>query len=728
VSPARPRRPIARKPSTWLVAAVGVGLYLWAPTLLAGPYASDPASPPWWVPLSAPPLLFGLLLCGLPGATPRGRLVGTVVLSGIHAGLALVTTVLYRALDLPVPGLDGPAWAVPAVPTVQLFAVALVAWPLRDLLVPPRRRPRSAGPVVAGATPAPYRTGRGWDDVGVHTAGGERLREEGSGLKVAPTPPLRRPRPPAPPSPPEVSPATPVAESAPALPGPPVPAAAPPIWPPPAAPPLVVPPLVVPLLGEPTRAGAPSEALPVEARPAAPVPTAAAPPIGARVIEPPREAVWDAGGAHAASVLPEPGLADVPAAPGAVPVETAPAVRAEPAAREAPAPADAPVLRDEAVLREEPALGGAPAVWAEPAPRDPGAPVDAPDLRDEPALPVLPDAAVLRDAATLGEEAAPGEEPALGGAPAVWAEPAPRGTRAPADAPVLPDEAVSPDAAALQGKPARPDALVPPARAAVDLRALAAVLAPAGRLEVDVQTVMGLTLLAASSPPLTRDAVVSAAFRFVSFLAESPEARSVTQATVRGGAGVLVITPLGPPHAGGPVLAAAVPQRGALALLEILSLRVAEAYRAAQAGLTPPDAPPPAGPPVSLGERPVPGRIAELVGSLAALGPLRPVCLEDPAGPTRLVLLVEPDGDPQRLGRFGADLSRFMDAEGERGGVGPVQSVVARLGGRRVVVRSVAASPGPATILVALCRETHRPGLTRLQFERLAARLATAAA
>jgi predicted regulator of Ras-like GTPase activity (Roadblock/LC7/MglB family) len=242
---------------------------------------------------------------------------------------------------------------------------------------------------------------------------------------------------------------------------------------------------------------------------------------------------------------------------------------------------------------------------------------------------------------------------------------------------------------------------------------------------------MGVTLFTACSPQLSRDAVGNAAFRFLSFLAESAEAHAVSQTTVRGAAGAMVLTPCGPLSAGGPVLAAAIPRRGALALLEILSLRVAAEHRAAAAGPAPPGAAPiapdlPDGWPVSrFHEVPVPSRVDALARSLSGAGALRSVCLEDSTGRLLLYLLLAPDADPQRLGRFASDLYRVMEIEGEPGGVGPFQSVVVRLGSQQVVVRPISVSAGRSTMLVAATAGDARPGLAHLQLERVAARLAT---
>jgi hypothetical protein len=266
----------------------------------------------------------------------------------------------------------------------------------------------------------------------------------------------------------------------------------------------------------------------------------------------------------------------------------------------------------------------------------------------------------------------------------------------------------------------------PRAEGTIDEAQVKALLAPVGALAVESQTLMGIELFTACSPRLANDAVVQAAFRFLSFLAESPGAQPVTQTTIRGRAGALVLTPLGPLGGGGPVLAAAIPQRGALALLEILSLRIAAEYRATRAVLaaTASEPPRPVATLAPLAETPVPPRVELLARSLTAGGPLRALCFEDPTGPRLLYLLVGPDVDARAIGAFASDLYRVMEVDGQPGGVGPFQSVVVRLGSQRVVVRPVAATAERSTLLVTAGPGDDRPGLARLQLERLAGRLA----
>lgn len=555
--------PTLRQPSAWLLAASGVVLYAWAPTLVLGGHLQEPSGLAGWLPWVAPPLLYGVILAGVPGVPMRRGLAGMAVLCGIHAVLALAAPPLSAALGLVASAPLSSLWAFPAVPIIQLFAVPLVAFPLRDFLVRPRRRSGRGAVPRRMPTPSPFREGRGWDDLGAQTAGGERLRQATPAPVV--TPEWRRPR------------------------------------------------------REPTRPPAP----PVE--PVKPV----------RLVEP--------------IELAEPAPPPAPAAPEALRVEVA----------EPLTPIFAPLI---------------PAV-----PR-PVPPVEEPVVPPSPPRP-------------------------------------PSAPREPAPLPVL----------AAPEPPAPPEPAPEPPRPRLGAGDIARVLAPVGGLEVDGQALMGVTLFTACPPRLARDAVVNAAFRFLSFLAESADAHAVSQTTLRGSAGAMVLTPLGPLSAGGPVLAAAIPRRGALALLEILSLRVAAEYRAAQAGLRPPGGAPvaPEAPVPGFREAPAPPRMDALARSLAGAGALRPACLEDPTGRLLLYLLLAPDADPQRLGRFASDLYRVMEIEGEPGGVGPFQSVVVRLGSQRVVVRPVTASAGRSTLLVAATAGDARPGLAQLQLERVAARLAT---
>jgi len=714
-----------RQPSAWLLATSGALLYFWAPSLLAGQTPAGPGDVAAWVPLAVPPLLFLLLVVGVPRSSVLRRLAGVAVLLALHLGLGFATSVLYAAARLgPAPSPLEPApWAFPAVPVIQLLAIPLVALPLRQFLMRPPGRGtarRPGAPVGVMATPTPLRRGRGWDDSAVHTVGGERLRE---GVTPPPLPPdwrIRR----------EPTRPLPVEPSVAPAPTPPPEVPSPPTWPPrpSAAAPLGE---LAPETATPPRPPGPTPAAlaALDVAPAQRAPTpgpsdspvrAPGPPLSIDVdvlaIPSPAESVAArAGAAPPAEVITAPIAvwppAEVITAPTAVPppsdVITAPIAL--------PPPSE--VITAPIAVR--PSAEVITARIAVPPPADV---ITAPIAVLPPEV-IPPPAAVVLPAETTTPPAPAPAHPATEQIPVTKAEPPVPAASAGAtvwaetDIPVEPVSFPEPAVLAPSATP------TPPASTEWIARALAGV----GPLAVDTKPLMGIVVYTACSPRLAEDAVVRAAFRFVSFLAESPGAEAVTQTTVRGAAGALVLTPLGPLGAGDPVLAAAIPQRGSLALLEILSLRVAAEYRASQL-----DAPSgarvflsqPTWAPFRLGEAPVPPRVEGLTRLLTACGPLQPLCFKDRAEKLVLYLLVAPTVDARSIGRLAADLYRVMAIDGEPGGVGPYQSVVVRLGDQRVVVRPVAETPGRSTVLVAAGPASERPGLVQLQVERAAARLA----
>ncbi|HEV8307641.1 MAG TPA: hypothetical protein VGW35_08220 [Methylomirabilota bacterium] len=586
------------QPASWLLAASGLILYVWAPTTMLEARGGGSAIQ-WWVPVAAPPVLYSLLLLGLPGLSTARRAAAAIVLCGVHVLLALVTPVVYSALGLVLPGtaLDSAVWEFPAAPILQLFSVPLVVFPFRDLLFRSRHRRRRRG-VGRAPTPPPIRAARVWEaEVTLHTAGGERLREGDV------TPEWRRP--------------------------------------------------------------------------------------------------------------PRPLVSGLPAAP-ATPARPAPS---RPDVRPAEAPAD---LTRSAAPRQpatDPVFRPAPvAVVDAPAPVEPIAappPTVVPQPATRPASPEV-DQAPRGVSESLFLESVELEP--------VEAIPAPASARAidaVAAAPAAP--ATLPDVAEAEPEVA-PDHSARVAWVAAGLGRLG----PLGPLEVDAHTLMGATLFTALSPRLARDAVVSAAFRVLSFLAERPGAPAVTQATVRGSDGVMVLTPLGPVTTGGPVLVAATPHRGSLALLELRSLRLA-----ADAPATPDPPSATAGPPEEglvvpsrLSYLAVPGRVDQLARSLAAWGPLTPAARRDPSGRLLLYLFLPPGVDAETAGGLAADFCQALGGEGGPGGIGTFQSLTLRLGRQRVTVRPVAAAASPATVLVVAGDVGDRPGLAGLQMERAAARLA----
>ena len=158
------RVPSLHRISAWILAASGLVLYTWAPLVVPGETLRGSSGLPWWMPWVAPPVLYGLLLVGLPGLTAVRRVIGTAALWALHAGLTLAVPPIATALGVayPEPWAES-LWGFPAAPVIQLLAVPLIAFPLRDLLVPPSRRrgseaertprPRRSGPGAGGTTP-----------------------------------------------------------------------------------------------------------------------------------------------------------------------------------------------------------------------------------------------------------------------------------------------------------------------------------------------------------------------------------------------------------------------------------------------------------------------------------------------------------------------------------------------------------------------------------------------
>ena len=113
------------------------------------------------------------------------------------------------------------------------------------------------------------------------------------------------------------------------------------------------------------------------------------------------------------------------------------------------------------------------------------------------------------------------------------------------------------------------------------LRGLTALLPAVGPLAIEVRVVDGVTLLSAMSPALDDEVAVTAAALLLPLIRPGRAPWPVDQVTLRGPRAVLILTPLGPLPAGGPVLAASVPPGGGVALLELRCRQAAAAHAAA---------------------------------------------------------------------------------------------------------------------------------------------------
>ncbi|HEX9746958.1 MAG TPA: hypothetical protein VGB86_00980 [Methylomirabilota bacterium] len=387
---------------------------------------------------------------------------------------------------------------------------------------------------------------------------------------------------------------------------------------------------------------------------------------------------------------PEPGLAEE--APGTVlvPVEPVPDL-VLPAAPEAIVVADPMVER---AMEPVEAVAAVPPVvpMVEP---DPPLGLDTSVVLDEPEpVVVAPSPAV----APAYEPASPPEfartGPSLGRAAARWADPAP-------STPI-------------------PAPLVPGPTEAAEARRIVALLAPIASFDVSIQAVEGITVFAMASPTVAHETAVAVAGLALPLLMDRRPPWPVDQITLRGPETALVLTPLGGRGDRGPVLAAAAPRGGALALLEILCRR-AVGDRAGR-----PPAPPhdlvPAGS-ASLASAAVPSRAAALTRGLTAFGDVTASVLRDAESEAVLYFFLPAGDDVPAVGAFAQDLHAVMRKAAGSGAV--FRTAILRSGDTLLVIQPEEIGHGRSIVIVAGGSVT-RPGLAYRQVERAAATLMSA--
>jgi hypothetical protein len=250
------------------------------------------------------------------------------------------------------------------------------------------------------------------------------------------------------------------------------------------------------------------------------------------------------------------------------------------------------------------------------------------------------------------------------------------------------------------------------------LRGLTALLPAVGPLAVEVRVVGGVTLLSATSPAVDDEVAVTAAALLLPLMRPGRAPWPVDQVTLRGPRAVLILTPLGPLPAGGPVLTASVPPGGGVALLE-LRCRQAAAAHAARAAAPLDDGA------ASGEERDEPDlldvepstRTREVASSFGALGTVTASSLRDPETDHTLYLFLPPGSDVRAVGALAHDVSGVMRQAAEAGVT--FRTAVLRSGARRVVIRLLA---GHSNSIVA-AGETAKPGLAYRQVEHAAAAL-----
>jgi hypothetical protein len=662
---------------SWLMLVLGLELSAGAVLGLRALDAVVNLPLPWWAPLAAPPLVYALL--GLVGARPfslRRGAVAAAVMCALYAVLVAVAVGVRATLDLVVydAAVTASLGGSPTETLLRLVAVPLMLAPLRPRLA----RRRSSSGVARPALARP---------------------REGAASSA----------------PPRVVAA----------------AAAPVAPPPPAAPPA---PATVPPRPKPAAVGGPRAAPPVRverapsaaAEPPAPAPGAAEETIRIPFVriadQLPAEMFLLTRSRAGAGLRGEAGTLFVPQRL-VLPQLGEGRVRVKWEAIADQFPREQLKLSDEAI-----------------ASRLPDASIVLP--LDEVVRQVRPELLALSSPAAdvFGiEEFAPPFQPHVpppsattdGRRSAEPAEPAPAERQVESPGPArdereeAAEEPLEPAAAALAAPPPAPARETPaPAPAAAggrkgEARRFGAVLASLmSSLEIGERDGTGTTVFTAIAPTLHEDAVVQAAMRAVPFLADERLPTPAAQATLRGADATIVLTPLGAPDAGGPLLVTAVASGGSLALLERLSLRAAgEARIAAEGGARPERAgrPPDA---ADLRATLVPPSVRAVADSLTAFGPVAPTMLRDATGSLRACLFLPSSVEAEPLAQFARDLHRAL--EGSE--IGPVSSIILRLGTHRVILETLEVAPGGVTLLVG-GGPVDRPGLARLELGRAATRL-----
>jgi hypothetical protein len=258
-----------------------------------------------------------------------------------------------------------------------------------------------------------------------------------------------------------------------------------------------------------------------------------------------------------------------------------------------------------------------------------------------------------------------------------------------------------------------------PAEAA-EARRIVALLAPIASFDVSVQVVEGVTVFAMASPTVAHETAVAVAGLALPLLMDRRPPWPVDQITLRGPETALVLTALRGRGDRGPVLAAAAPRGGALALLEILCRRAA-GDRAARSTAPPHDVVPAGG--SSLAAAAVPSRAAALTRGLTAFGDVTASVLRDAESEAVLYFFLPAGDDVPAVGAFAQDLHAVMRKAAGSGAV--FRTAILRSGDTLLVIQPEEIGHGRSIVIVAGGSVT-RPGLAYRQVERAAATLMSA--
>ena len=250
-------------------------------------------------------------------------------------------------------------------------------------------------------------------------------------------------------------------------------------------------------------------------------------------------------------------------------------------------------------------------------------------------------------------------------------------------------------------------------------RRIAALLTPlVNGLEIGQRNGAGTTLVTVIAPTLSEDSVVHTAMRIVPFLGDARLPDRLSQATLAAAGATVVLTPFGSADAGMTLLVTAVASRAGLAWLERLSRTAAREAQVEAANGKHADGGSVAGAERELRAANVPPAVHEMASSLTAFGSVAATMLRDRDGALSACLFLPRSLDAMRLAGFSHDLYEVL----EGAEIGPVTSVILKLGIHRVVLRAMDGAAGHVTMLVGGGR-IDRPGLARIELDRAASRL-----
>jgi hypothetical protein len=262
-------------------------------------------------------------------------------------------------------------------------------------------------------------------------------------------------------------------------------------------------------------------------------------------------------------------------------------------------------------------------------------------------------------------------------------------------------------------------ALSDPATTA-ETRRILALLAPIASFEATVQSMEGVTVFAMAAPTVTPETAMAATGLALPLLTERRVPWPLDQITLRGPETALVLTPLTPASARGPVLATTAARGGALALLELLCQRAAAQ---GSRGVTMPAGSPPGERGRSLVPAPVSAQLARHASSFTAYGQVTASVLRDTEGEGVFYFFLPPGVDVFAVGAFAQDLQAVIRKAAGSGAV--FRTAVLRSGNTLVVIQPEEVGHGRSIVVVA-GGEVTRPGLAYRQVERATTMLAQA--